>query len=188
MKKPQVVLKNIKTFKGMEGYGLNADIYINGMKCMFVIDSANGGEFDYSDYSHNNPQAGQMKANIKLLTDYIANLPEEPLIINDKPYMKDGQVVMMKTNMDMYINDILVKQEEQKAEEKFEKAKLKMQVHSFLFGVPNAKEYRYIKYGKPLSAFEKGNLQQVYNAVKVKYCINNIVILNTNLKALGLTI
>ena len=33
MDKPNVQLKKVKTFIGMDGYGLNADVYINGVHC-----------------------------------------------------------------------------------------------------------------------------------------------------------
>lgn len=43
----KIELKNVKTFRGMEGYGLNATVYVNGIKCCFVIDEGNGGCFRY---------------------------------------------------------------------------------------------------------------------------------------------
>ncbi len=39
----EVTLKKVKTFQGREGYGLNADVYVNGVKCFFFMDDAGGG-------------------------------------------------------------------------------------------------------------------------------------------------
>jgi len=43
----RLTLKKIKTFIGHEGYGLNADLYLDGVKVAFVLDDANGGEVDH---------------------------------------------------------------------------------------------------------------------------------------------
>lgn len=45
-------VKNIKEFRGMEGVGFNADLYMDGKKIAFVIDDANGGpyNFEWLDY------------------------------------------------------------------------------------------------------------------------------------------
>ena len=44
MTEPKVTIKNLKSFRGMEGYGFNADIYVNGVKSMFAMDGGNGGQ------------------------------------------------------------------------------------------------------------------------------------------------
>jgi len=43
----QLTLKGIKTFQGMEGYGLNATLYFKGKKAAFVLDEGCGGEMMY---------------------------------------------------------------------------------------------------------------------------------------------
>ena len=37
MEKPNVVLKKVKTFQGRDGYGLNAEVWINGVYCTIVL-------------------------------------------------------------------------------------------------------------------------------------------------------
>jgi hypothetical protein len=37
-------LKAVKTFLGSDGYGLNANLYLNGKKVAFVLDEGRGGE------------------------------------------------------------------------------------------------------------------------------------------------
>ena len=39
-------IKSIKTFKGREGYGINANLYYNNKKVAFLLDSGNGGCLD----------------------------------------------------------------------------------------------------------------------------------------------
>ena len=61
-------VKNIKTFRGMEGMGFNCTLYIDGRKAGMVIDDARGGSYHYEisgdDY--------------KNLRDYAKSLPHLP--------------------------------------------------------------------------------------------------------------
>ena len=182
MKEPKVELKNVKTFRGMEGYGLNADIWINGVKCMFVMDEANGGEFDYEELVHGVKNAGEVKALIQELRDYIDNLPKEPMIIGGKPYTNEkGEVMLYKQDMDSYINNILLKQDKEKAQKKMRK-----QFNTaIVFGVPDAASYQYLNFKRPLSEVNSLILQGKYNEIKSKYCKNGVVVFNDNLTALG---
>jgi len=52
MKKPRVEMKNVKTFRGREGEGFNATLYINGQKSAFVFDDASGGPYNYEVYDN----------------------------------------------------------------------------------------------------------------------------------------
>ena len=40
-------VKNVKTFMGTEGHGFNASLYRDGKKVAFIIDSAQGGCYDF---------------------------------------------------------------------------------------------------------------------------------------------
>ena len=182
MNKPTVVLKSLKTFMGMEGHGFNVDVWINGVKCIFVIDDANGGCFNYQPYTYNNPQAELVKANVQLLEDYIKSLPEYPMVINGEPYMRDGEVVMMKPDMDTFIDDYINALQKAKEEKKL----VKLMQTSFLFGVPNGSGYQYVQYRKPLASIDKKYLQTELVKFKAKYCKGNVQLLNTNLTELGL--
>ena len=62
-------IKGLKTFMGMEGYGVNASLYYKGKKIAFIIDEGNGGclNIDYLDGHHRNtPQH---------ITDFLKTLP-----------------------------------------------------------------------------------------------------------------
>ena len=180
MNKPTVVLKSLKTFIGMEGHGFNVDVWINGVKCMLAIDSANGGCYEYQSYAYNNPKAELVKANTKVLEDYIASLPEYPLEINGEAYKRDGEVVMMKPDMDSFINDLVIELEVAKEEKK----KLNLMKRAILIGEPNGNQYSYYNYKSALSAVPKVILQQHLDSYRAKLKKGE-VILNTNLAELG---
>jgi len=101
-----VELKKIHLFKGHDGYGLSAEIWINGINCMAVFDDARGGQFEYHPYTINTPNAAQIKANIKLLEKHIKSLPKVKSTIDD---------FLFNMDMDMFINQLLEKQEKEKA-------------------------------------------------------------------------
>lgn len=181
MNKPNLELKNIKTFRGMEGTGLNADLFINGLKCYFVMDDANGGCYNYQSTAYNNPKADEVNANIKLLDEYIASLPEEPMIIDGKPYVDaQGKTHTLKKDLDWIVDELFNAVEKEKAAKKMQK----LFETAIVFGVPDANEYRYCKYKHPLKSYLKDVMQKEIDRVKEK-CVNGVVILNTNLKEFG---
>jgi hypothetical protein len=186
MKTPNVELKGIKTFRGNEGYGFNATIYVNGVKCMFVIDDANGGCYNYESFIYKNSNADLVKENIKLLNEYIKTLPEQPMVFDGKPYKKDGKIVMLKPDMDSFIDEILNKELIKKEKEKLLKKMLKLQNTSIIYGIPNSEQFSYIQWNKPLKDLPIQILQNKITDIVNKFCKNGIVILNTNLNELNL--
>jgi len=176
MKAPKVILKKIQNFQGHDGTGLNADIWINGINCMHVFDGAYGGEFEYTDNTYNNSKAEQVKANIKLMDNYINTLPEHTSEFGDKTFK-------FKVNRDIFINDLLIEQERIKTQKKMQK---QMQT-CILIGIPDADRYSYFNLKRSLSALNRQQLQSYVANIKIKHCTNNTVILNTNLKELGIT-
>lgn len=176
MKRPNVELKNVKTFRGHEGIGLNANVYINGVKCLFVIDEANGGEMIYEEnIQHKDPKL--VSANIQLMDDYIAMLPEQKFTYGDKTFS-------IKVNRDIFINDILVEMKKKKNQRKMEKL---MQT-AILIGIPNSDRYSYFNFKRALSTIPRTVLQAQVALIKFKNCKNGVVILNTNLADLGITV
>lgn len=172
MNKPKVELKNVKTFRGMEGFGLNADIYINGVKCLLVIDEGCGGEFlYYENIEHKNPEL--VKANIELLDNYIATLPA-----------KTYGSMTIEIDRDIFIDNILAEQENEKNRKKM----VKLMETAILIGVPNTDRYSYFRQKLPLAKFPKSTLQSFINSIKDKHCKDGVVILNTNLQKLGIIV
>lgn len=171
MNKPNVQLKKTKTFRGMEGYGLNAEVWINGIYCMYLIDNGDGGCFNYEHQLYNNPNADQVKANVKLLEDYIKTLPE-----------KDYGTFKAKIDMDTYLNDIWVAQEEEKLKKKRERRMSKLFQTAIVIGKPNAKEYRFMNFKQPLSTISPTKLTFYVAKLVAEECHDGVKILNTNLK------
>ena len=79
MRKPNVQLKKLSFFEGHDGYGMNADIWIDGVKCMHVYDGAFGGCYEYTENRDgSNPDKDEkVKQYIADLNAYIDTLPEK---------------------------------------------------------------------------------------------------------------
>lgn len=161
--KPVVELKKLRFFKSREWGefgGMSADVWINGVKCMEVIDEGNGGCYNYTS-----EQTSLAKANIKLLEHYIKTIPE----------------YNYSEGMDAYFSDLGVKQYE-------EKKMLKLFEKAICYGVTNGKSYRTASWkDKTLVQIDKINLQCAYNEIKKNLKAGEIVF-NTNLQKLGINI
>ncbi len=172
----EITLKNVKTFRGNEGHGLNADVYVNGIKTCFVIDDANGGMFMYQPYN---------KEMFKKLEEYVKSLPERESLIQVSETEKES--FKFQPDLDTLIDDAFNAHERVKTLKKFEK---KM-VNTIIVGNPTdlystgsyqIGEYRY---KKPLSTIPKDVLQK--NVDKIKADLRpGEEILNNNLKPLGI--
>jgi len=174
MERPNVELKKVKLFQGMEGYGLNADVYINGVKCFMVIDEGNGGCFIYHNI-YDEKKKEKARKNIDLLNEYIENYP---------PVVFDWGSV--KYDMDMLIDEVLDEQEGKKAKKKWENDLLKLQEHALIFGNPNTLKYSYYNYKRNLSEIPKELLKTKLSFIERNDLKEGDIILNTNLKELGL--
>ena len=104
-------IKNVKTFRGMEGQGFNADLYKDGKKIAFVMDSAQGGCLDFewidrkeekiiNDYAKTLPKSKTFGIEIEMDADIIIdNLVNDYLL--DKEYKrKCKNNVVFKTKED----------------------------------------------------------------------------------------
>lgn len=179
MNKPKVTLKNVKFHQGHEWQGVNADVWINGTKCLHVLDDGNGGCLNVDVLSYGAKDPDKVKNLVKELNDYVNAIPEKPLEFNGRKTSK-----LYKTSLEDYINDLIIEYEKQKEIKKQEK----LMKTAFVIGVPNANRYSYINYKKPLSDMPKDWLQTRLDAIVKKHCTDGNIILNTNLKELGLTI
>jgi hypothetical protein len=177
MKTPEVKLKNLKYFQGHDGMqGMNADIYIDGVKCMHVHDGAYGGCFEYYDYAHNNPKGDEIKSLIKKLDDHIKTLPARTREFG-------GKKMTIKVDLDWFVTEL----EEAMAKEKAQKKMMRQMADKILVGVPDADRYSYYSFKIPLAQIPKGQLQAAVFRIKGKLNKGE-QILNTNLTALGITI
>lgn len=185
MKKLKVILKKVKFHEGHEGQGINADVWINDVKCIHIRDDGNGGCLDIDILTYGAKDPDKIKNNVKYLNEYIDSLPEKPLDFGHGAIKdKEGNVRMFKTSLEDYLNELTYEYEREKERKKMEK---RMKT-AFLIGIPNNDHYSYIDYKRLLSSLPKPWLQGRLDAIVKKHCTNGETILNTNLKELGLTI
>lgn len=183
MKKPKVVLKCVKFHQGHEWQGVNADIWIDGVKCLHALDDGNGGCLNITNYVYGSKDPEKIKSLIKNLNEYVDSLPLKPCEFNGNCIKDDkGKDKLFKTSLEDYINELLIEYEQQK---ELKKQKKLMQT-AILFGVPNGNSYSYINFKRPLSEISQPILQNEFNKVVKKHCKDGVVILNTNLNDYGL--
>jgi hypothetical protein len=171
---PQLKLTNVKTFQGREGYGLNADLWLNGVKICFVRDAGNGGCFDYDIYGDTDTERRRNRETLKDIEEYAKSLPE-------KEYGPELGGGTYQPDLENLINELFEEVEKKKADKKMVK---KMETHIIL-GVPNANIYRALNLKRPLSDYHITALQRYVDRCKGELR-NGEVILNTNLEALGI--
>ncbi len=102
----KLTLKKVKMFQGHDGVGLNADVYVDGVKTFFIFDGATGGESEHRVFD---------QKKYRELEEYAASLPEYPLTIGDEVMERDGAPVMCKVDIDQLINEELDRMETEKA-------------------------------------------------------------------------
>ena len=187
MREPKVELKKVETFQGHDGVGFNADVWIDGVKCTHVHDGAYGGEYEYTNYIYQNPQAELIKEKLALLDAYIKSLPEIPMEINGEPFIRDGEQVMLKKDLDWYLNDKLVAILETKERKKAERKFNTLQEKALIFGT-DITDYAYYKFAHPLGRYNVQQLQKRVDELVAKECKGDVKLLNTNLKEIGITV
>ena len=166
----KIELKNIKYCEAMseETNAFTANLYINGKKVGYCRNQGIGGCTDYDTNSLENRKI------ITKAEKYCYSLPKikwKSTEFNQK----------LETVIDQLFEDWL-KAKEQK---QFEKRMLK----AVLVGSPdeNRSSYSYYNFRKPLSEIPTKLLQDAVNRIKSKIKNGN-VILNTNLKVLGIQV
>ncbi len=173
----KIEVKNVKFFEGHEMDGVNADLFINGVKVYHVHDDGNGGCLDFELISHDS----KTKALAKLLNDFIDSIPEKPLDFG-KGVVKDehGNVRMGKTSLEDYVNDLIDNWQKAKGKKKMEK----LFETCIAVGVPNASTYGVYNFKRKLSEIAPSILETKIRIIKMQLKKGE-VILNTNLAELG---
>jgi hypothetical protein len=174
----KIELKKISFYERMseETNCFAADLYINGKKVGECKNDGQGGCTDYNGYSKENNEI------IRQAEDYFKSLPKvkiEGLNFMHQPTLESA--------IDEQLEAYLKAKFEAKAQKKFEK----LQQTSIVWGKPNTYGQMHLPFSIALSHVAKvqpQKLQERIDAIKTKYCTGDVVILNTNLKALGLTV
>jgi O-succinylbenzoate synthase len=169
MTEPKVEIKNYHSGYSRE-WGpdgrFDLDLWINGVKCMKVIEEGNGGEMDFEPFTHNNPKADLIKANIALLEAHIKSLPKIKSSIDEHEFPMD---------MGMFIEELINKQKREKDYAK-----------GICFGKPDAHSFQMVSWkGKKLAQIDKISLQRAIDDVRREHLKAGEVILNTNFAELG---
>ncbi len=138
----KLTLKKVKMFQGHDGVGLNADVYVDGVKTLFIFDGATGGESEHSVFD---------KEKYAELEKYAASLPEYPLYSKEDIERYSCEQVMMKVDIDHLINEELDRLEKEKNEKRTKAAWQKklnnLQLTAIVFA--NDEEYSMIRFKIP---------------------------------------
>jgi len=187
MLEPLIEFKKVKTFQGMEGEGLNADIYINGVKCFFMRDDGNGGMVDFDRYDNRKNPSIAIETNVQLVDAFIATIPDTvyPLSV---PHADGRTELRIKADYESYFNQKYEDFINAKNLAKFNKGMTKKMETCIVLGIPNGNGYSSYNFEKPLSQFSKTFLQTQVNIIKMRNCKEGVQILNTNLEELGITV
>lgn len=135
-------LRKVKVFEGQEGMGFNAELLRDGRPVAFVINSANGGEFDYQWYCVDN------KEMLKLREFARAQAP-----------VKSGGIELAM-DMDLYVGSLLDTDLEDKQKRKWCRSKCVFRLKGDKDG-----EYRTI----PVPKGNPGLMAECIARIKEKY-------------------
>jgi len=159
-------VENIVTFVGTDGYGLNADLLLDGKKIAFVIDNADGGEYHYDVLD---------KEKFQKVVAYAKTLKYQ------SEYFQGEEMTM---DIDGLVCDICVKIEKEKTHKKM----LKKTVNGFMFLSSDGKSYNGFSYKQSLK-----NLIAMYGVEKIQAGLDDArkklpkhTLINENLAELGL--
>jgi hypothetical protein len=189
MLEPLIEFKKVKTFQGMEGEGLNADIYINGVKCFFMRDAGNGGMIDFDKYSYRDKPNVAVESNVQLVDAWIAQIPDVHYPLNRKPTVEDPRTeLVIKADYETYFNQKYEDFMKAKDTLKFEKKKMELYKTCVVFGDPDKpQQYSFLNMKKPLNQFPLAWLQLQVDNAKAKYIKGNVQFLNKNhLESIGI--
>jgi len=180
MLEPLIEFKKVKTFQGMEGEGLNADIYINGVKCLFMRDAGDGGMVDFDRYDNRMNPNPAIEAYVQAVDAWIATIPDTVYPLT-QPHPDGRTELRIVADYELYFNQKYEDYMKAKDQAKFDKKKRELYRTAIVFGDPaKPDQYSFLNLKKPLSEFPKAWLQQqVWNA-KAQYIKGNVQFLNVD--------
>lgn len=85
-------VRNVKSFRGMEGYGFNADLHRDGVRIALVIDGGDGGCMIYemadgSRHAHGHPEMMLLEEHCRQLPPYVSALCPEGMPVSVDMFM-----------------------------------------------------------------------------------------------------
>ncbi len=169
IQKEKFELKNVTGWAGRDGYGLNATLYYDGKKIAVAHDDGNGGPITYSPIDN----------------DFYKTKREFEL---SQPKEKGYSGIELDYSLDFLVAELADKAVQAKQEKAFLKKMEKKMINSIIYGVPNKMDYRFAGFKVPLANLDKVKLAEYIEKTIKPRCVNGVVILNTNLAALGIKI
>jgi hypothetical protein len=178
MQTPNITVKNVKTFQGHDGIGVNADVYVNGVFIGYAHDGAYGGELEFQRH-FDDKSRDKVIGLIDLVEAYAKSLPEVDLnadrSFSDKPLMVQPT---FESLIDDAINADIAKKEEAKREKK--------KGRGIMYGVPNAPVYNIITWKKKnLADVPIAVLQATVDNVKKRLTSGQVFLNADTLTSLG---
>lgn len=169
----KIELKAIKFSESLseETNAFTANLYINGKKVGYCKNDGHGGCTDY--YA----DSSKTRDIIVQAEQYCKTLP--PVKYGEHSFNQSLESVI-----DNILEDWLIAKEKAKADKQI----IKLMPSAIIVGVPNSGSYSYWKQKVPLNRFPVKSLQMFVDQIKSKHCTDGKVILNTNLKELGVNI
>ena len=107
---PRLTLRKVKVFRGMDGSGLNANLYLDGKYVAFILDEGNGSGM----YIHYDDQAMST-----IVDAYIASLD-----IPGTPWTLNETALMLPWTLDTLINRTIDDHEDAKRMARLRKTKI----------------------------------------------------------------
>lgn len=92
MNKGGYAVRKVKSFRGMEGLGFNAELVRDGISVAFVMDDANGGEYHFEWYDYKALRVAVKGVNLMGEAFEYQGTPEEALLqghLNSLPAEED---------------------------------------------------------------------------------------------------
>jgi len=168
----KIELKKIKFSEAMseETNAFTAELFINDKRIGYCKNDGHGG---CTDYQANSPV---LRTVIENAEAYCKSLPK----VKYGDMERDNS---LEDVIDQLLEDWLNAKEQKKMERKMQTG--------ILWGKPNSSTYTYLNYKIPLEGLSKTAprmLQERVDQIKAKYCTGGVVILNTNLEALGIQV
>lgn len=133
-------IKNVKTFQGHDGIGLNCTVYANGKRAFEYFDDARGGE-------------GEIR---RVLDRDAFKAIEDHIKIQPLQTSENFPGLEIKYDVDQFVNDLL----EQWEKAKFERAKQKKMQTCIVIDAPDGNGYRYYKFPRNLELIPVDLLKQ----------------------------
>lgn len=170
----KIEIKNIKTFRGHDGFGYNADVYADGKKVIHVLEDGWGGPLDLQPVNFT-PEGKEL----------CAKAIEECKRLCDLKYTGEDAVKVEKAEfyIGVEIEEIINKKEAEKAAVKNQKKFEKMFPTTLVFVEKGGGGYYPVTFGKPARTLAALSTLQGFSAkiaeLRLKYA--NCDLINTNI-------